>query len=85
MGHGFHLRSHLGGVVQVAFIVDVFAHKIIAWHAATSKDVNLVMTPRRIATWPTGPPGAQPSQENNAGTPAASLQAQRTPPRRVMD
>jgi len=34
-----------------ALIVDVFAQKIIAWHAATSKDVHLVMTPSRMATW----------------------------------
>ncbi len=32
------------GFTYVSFIVDVFAQKIIAWHAATSKDVNLVMT-----------------------------------------
>ena len=39
------------GWVYVAFIVDVFAHRIIAWHAATSKDVELVMVPLRIAIW----------------------------------
>ena len=40
-----------GGFTYVSFIVDVFAQKIIAWHAATSKDVNLVMTPLRMAIW----------------------------------
>ena len=39
------------GFVYVSFIVDVFAQKIVAWHAATSKDVELVMTPLRMAIW----------------------------------
>jgi putative transposase len=39
------------GSVYTAFVVDVFAQKIIAWHCATSKDVELVMTPMRMATW----------------------------------
>ncbi len=40
-----------GGFVYVAFFVDCFAQKIVAWHAATTKDVDLVMTPLRIALW----------------------------------
>jgi transposase InsO family protein len=39
------------GFTYVSFIVDVFAQKIVAWHAATCKDVELVMTPLRMATW----------------------------------
>ena len=39
------------GFTYTAFIVDVFAQKIVAWHCATSKDVELVMTPLRMATW----------------------------------
>ena len=39
------------GWVYVAFIVDVFAQRIVAWNAATAKDVDLVMTPIRMATW----------------------------------
>lgn len=39
------------GFVYASFIVDVFAQKIVAWHAATCKDVELVMTPLRMATW----------------------------------
>lgn len=39
------------GWVYVAFIVDVFAQKIVAWHAATAKDTDLVMTPLRMALW----------------------------------
>jgi transposase InsO family protein len=39
------------GFVYVAFIVDVFAQKIVAWHASTSKATDLVMTPLRMALW----------------------------------
>ncbi len=39
------------GFVYVSFIVDVFAQKVVAWHAATCKAVELVMTPLRMATW----------------------------------
>jgi putative transposase len=39
------------GFAYVAFIVDVFAQKIVGWHCATSKDVELIMTPLRMATW----------------------------------
>jgi putative transposase len=37
------------GFCYVAFIVDVFAQKIVAWHASTSKTTELVMTPLRMA------------------------------------
>jgi putative transposase len=39
------------GFAYVAFIVDVFAQKVVAWHAATSKQTDLVMVPLRMATW----------------------------------
>ncbi len=39
------------GFCYVAFIVDVFAQKIVAWHAATTKTTELVMTPLRMALW----------------------------------
>ena len=39
------------GWVYVAFIVDVFAQRIVAWHAAASKDVQLVDVPLRMALW----------------------------------
>ena len=39
------------GFAYVSFIVDVFAQRIVAWHAATCKDVELVMVPLRMATW----------------------------------
>ncbi|WP_353647705.1 DDE-type integrase/transposase/recombinase [Nakamurella sp. A5-74] len=37
------------GWVYVAFIMDVFAQRIVAWHAATSKETELVMIPLRMA------------------------------------
>jgi putative transposase len=39
------------GFAYVAFIVDVYAQRIVAWHAATSKATDLVMTPLRMAMW----------------------------------
>ena len=39
------------GFVFVAFIVDVFAQKIIAWHAGTTRTTDLVLTCARMATW----------------------------------
>jgi hypothetical protein len=39
------------GFVYVAFIVDVYAQRVVAWHAATSKVTDLVMTPLRMAIW----------------------------------
>lgn len=39
------------GFVYVAFILDVFAQKIVAWHVATTKVVELVDVPLRMALW----------------------------------
>jgi len=39
------------GFVYVAFIVDVFSQRIVAWHASTSKHTDLVMIPLRMALW----------------------------------
>ena len=39
------------GFGYVAFILDVFAQKIVAWNASTSKVVDLVDVPLRIALW----------------------------------
>ncbi len=39
------------GWVYVAFIVDVYSQRIVAWHAQTSKHVDLVMIPLRMALW----------------------------------
>ena len=48
----FTYCPHAGpGSVYVAFIVDVFAQRIVAWHASTTKTTDLVMTPLRMALW----------------------------------
>lgn len=39
------------GFVYVAFILDVFAQRIVAWHASPSKATDLVMIPLRMALW----------------------------------
>ncbi len=39
------------GFVYVAFILDCFSHRIVAWHASSSKRTELVMTPLRMALW----------------------------------
>jgi transposase InsO family protein len=39
------------GWVYVAFILDVFSQRIVAWHAATNKETELVMIPLRMALW----------------------------------
>ena len=45
------------GFVYVAFIVDVYAQPIVAWHAATTKQTDLVMIPLRMALWQRGREG----------------------------
>jgi transposase InsO family protein len=45
------------GFVYVAFIVDVYAQRIVAWHAATTKQTDLVMIPLRMALWQRGREG----------------------------
>ena len=45
------------GWVYVAFIVDVYSQRIIAWHARTTKHVELVMIPLRMALWERGRQG----------------------------
>jgi putative transposase len=42
------------GFVYVAFIVDVFSQRIVAWQAATDRRTELVLTPLRIALWDRG-------------------------------
>ena len=39
------------GFVYVSFVVDCFAQRIVAWHAATSKHTELVMVPLRMGIW----------------------------------
>ena len=42
------------GFCYVAFIVDVYAQRIVAWHAQTTKTTDLVMTPLKMALWERG-------------------------------
>ena len=39
------------GWVYVAFILDVYAQRIVAWHVTTTKHTDLVMIPLRMALW----------------------------------
>jgi transposase InsO family protein len=46
-----YVRTWSPAWVYVAFIVDVFSQRVVAWHASTSKATDLVMTPLRMAIW----------------------------------
>ena len=48
---GFTYVRTWAGFVYVAFVVDVFAQRIVGWHASSSTRTDLVMTPLRIALW----------------------------------
>lgn len=39
------------GFVYVAFVVDVYAQRIVGWQAASTKVTDLVLIPLRIALW----------------------------------
>jgi len=54
-----YVRTWSPSWVYVAFIVDVFSQRILAWHASTSKATDLVLTPLRMALW----------QRDHEGTP----------------
>jgi len=56
----------------------VFAQKIVAWHASTSKSTDLVMTPLRIALWQRDrdghrPVGGELIHHSDAGTQYTSI------------
>ncbi|WP_133755645.1 IS3 family transposase [Naumannella halotolerans] len=66
------------GWVYVAFIVDVYSQRIVAWHAQTTKHVELVMIPLRMALWERARDGhpVQPKQlraHSDAGSQYVSL------------
>ena len=42
------------GFCYVAFIVDVYAQRVVAWHAQSTKTTDLVMTPLKMALWERG-------------------------------
>ena len=54
-----YVRTWSPAWVYVAFIVDVYSQRIVAWHASTSKATDLVLTPLRMAIW----------QRDHEGTP----------------
>jgi putative transposase len=70
------------GFCYVAFIVDVFAQKIVAWHTATSKTTELVMTPLRMALWQRGREGrpTQPGKLIHHSDADSHLNPPNTPP-----
>ncbi len=45
------------GFVYVAFILDVYAQRIIAWNVAPTKAVGLVDVPLQMALWQRGREG----------------------------
>jgi len=45
------------GWVYVAFILDVYSQRIVAWHAQTTMHAELVMIPLRMALWERGRQG----------------------------
>ncbi|SJM44090.1 Mobile element protein [Frigoribacterium sp. JB110] len=72
-----YVRSWAGWV-YVAFILDVFSQRIVAWHAQTTKHTDLVMIPLRIALWERDRQGhpVQPNQlraHSDAGSQYTSL------------
>ena len=48
---GSVLVDDSGFMCDVAFIVDVYAQRIVSWHAATDRRTDLVLTSLRIALW----------------------------------
>jgi putative transposase len=39
------------GFAYVSFVVDVFAQRIVGWHAMTTRPTDLVLVPLRMACW----------------------------------
>jgi transposase InsO family protein len=69
------------GWVYVAFIVDVYSQRIVAWHAQTTKHVELVMIPLRMALWERARDGlpVQPEQLRAIRTPGLNTSRWPTP------
>jgi putative transposase len=45
------------GMVYVAFVVDVYAQRIVGWHAMSTRPAELVLIPLRMAAWARGQQG----------------------------
>jgi hypothetical protein len=43
LGGGLHLRGDVGGFVYVAFVIDVFARRIVGWRVSTSLATDFVL------------------------------------------
>lgn len=61
------------GCVYVAFIVDVYSQRIAAWHAQTTRHVELVMIPLRMGLWERGRQ-SHPSQPSLGYVPPAEFE-----------
>lgn len=46
-----YVRTWSPAWVYVAFIVDCFSQRIVAWHAQTTRHTDLVMKPLKMALW----------------------------------
>lgn len=73
-----YVRAWQSSWVYVAFIVDCFSQRIVAWHAQTSMHTDLVMTPLKMALWERGRQGraVQPGElitHSDAGSQYTSL------------
>ncbi|THJ65654.1 hypothetical protein E8P82_11840 [Arthrobacter echini] len=70
------------GFVYVAFIVDVFAQRIVAWHAQNTKHTSLVMTPLRMALrcQVAAPAGRSTASHSNPSPTASSKRSHATGP-----
>jgi len=44
-------------MVYVAFVVDVYAQRIVGWHAMSTRPAELVLFPLRMAAWARGQQG----------------------------
>ena len=66
------------GFVYTAFVVDVFAQRIVGWHVHATRHADLVMIPLRIALWQRDHDGNPPAYKelichSDAGTQYTSV------------
>jgi putative transposase len=71
------------GLSYVAFIVDVFAQLIVAWHVATDKRTDLVLIPLRIALWDRHRQGHPLVHHHDAGSQGGTTTRSSALPRRI--
>lgn len=66
------------GFVYVSFVVDVFAQRIVGWHAMTTTPAELDLIPSRMAAWSRGQQGhpiirGDPIAHSDASSPHTAL------------